>query len=398
MSISSHDHLSHQSRPTPSVAERLAALEKPSTQANSVIDWENLVRQSMVDLSQAYKTLLLKENGSEMDNPELVGCLDHLSEIHHALGNYAIAESYYRRGLRIKEKFLPKGDTRLVRGYLNLGILHRIQRDFDQAEELYLRGLRSAADPDHRNVPEAARCLFHLAGMFHAQGRYLEAGSLLKKALQDFEEQSRTSDFVKAVGRAALGLIFIRQGNTREGKTLISAARVLASNEIGPFPHNLEHKLITVALVYSNWERYDEAEFLIRQAVTSREEHLWQYQPMLPGAIVTIANLCSARGQSDEAEFMYWAALEKQAKSTGPYHKTMIDALTKLASFYLMNRRYEDAEPLLENAVKLSQVVNGEESWETAARMEQHAAVLEKLGKTGESLGIRKRIKTIRQH
>jgi tetratricopeptide (TPR) repeat protein len=74
----------------------------------------------------------------------------------------------------------------------------------------------------------------------------------------------------------------------------------------------------------------------------------------------------------------------------------MIDALVRLANLYRLHSRYEDAAPLLENALKLSQVLVGERSWQTAAHMEQYAAVLEKLGKTKEAADLRKRAKDIR--
>jgi tetratricopeptide (TPR) repeat protein len=391
-----HHYPNDHPRANPSVSERLADLEKPTTATKAVIDWEDFVRQSMVDLSRAYKELLIKENTPDVNEEDLVDCLDHLSEIHHALGNYAVAENYYRRSLGIKERCLKKGDGKLIRAYLNLGILHRIQKDFEQAEEHYLQALRCAADPDHRNSPEVDRCLFHLSGLYHAQGRYLEAGSLLRKGLQDLETQSGSNDFVRATGFTALGLINIRQGNVKEGRKLLDKARIMVTNVMSPNGQKLEHELISIALVYSNWERYDEAEFLVRQSVTAREEHLWQYQPLLPNALVTIANLCSSRGQLEEAESLYWTALEKQSRSTGPYHQTMIDALSKLANFYMLQSRYEDAAPLLENVVKLSQAIDGEYSWTTAKRLEQYATVIEKLGRTGEATALFKRVKEIR--
>src|SRR5215470_3970733 len=80
------------------------SIERPKNNGTTLIDWEDFVRRSMVDLNQSYKTLLLKETSSGDDDPELIGCLDHLSEVHHALGNYAIAENYYHRSLSIKER------------------------------------------------------------------------------------------------------------------------------------------------------------------------------------------------------------------------------------------------------------------------------------------------------
>jgi tetratricopeptide (TPR) repeat protein len=389
-------HSSRHPIQSPSVSERLENLEKPSTASKAVIDWEEFVRQSMSDLNQAYKTLVLKENAPDVDERELVGCLDHLSEIHHSLGNYKIAENYYRRSLGIKERNLGNGDGRLIRAYLNLGILHRIQNDYEEAEEYYLRALRCAADPDHRNVPEADRCFFHLSGLYHAQGRYLEAGSLLRKGLEDLENQPGANDFARVTGYTALALINVRQGNVKEARKLLSDAGKWIASELGGDGKRLEHKLVSMALIYATWERYEEAEFLVRQSVTAREEHLWQYQPLLPNAIVTIANLCSARGQEEQAESMYWTALEKQVKSAGPYHKTMIDALTRLANFYSLQLRYQDAAPLLEHAVKLSEIICGAQSWETAARLEQYAEALEKIGQSKAADSARKRAKRIK--
>ena len=362
----------------------------------AIMNWEDFVRRSMLDLGQTYQKLLFIENGAELEEFRLMESLDHLSEIHHALGNYGIAEGYYNRSLKIKEKRLVKGDDRLVRAYLNLGILHRVQNRFDQAEEFYLRAYADA-NPNGKNNCGTSSCLFYRVGLHYAKGNYGEAEVLLRRALIEHEASTQTSDFEKALGRTVLGLVKFRQGEKKEGKAHLLSAKQLADGETGKLELNIQSELLRMALIYCQWERFDDAEILVRQAVVAREEHLWQYQPQVPQAMLTIANLCRARGQFDQAESMYWAALEKQAKGPGPYQTNMIDALVGLAQFYNARMRFESAAPLLETALKLSETLLGEKHRDTVLRIDQYAAILDKLGKFQTAEGLRKRSSAIKE-
>ena len=148
-------------------------------------------------------------------------------------GDYAEAEKQWSGALKAAEEFGLE-DPRLATSLNNLALLYEAQGKYVEAEPLYKRALaidEKAVGPEH---PEVATILDNLASLYDAQGRYAEAEPLHKRALAIAEKALGSEHPDTATSLNNLALLYQDQGKYAEAEPLHERALAIVEKALGP--------------------------------------------------------------------------------------------------------------------------------------------------------------------
>ncbi|HEY0753735.1 MAG TPA: tetratricopeptide repeat protein [Ktedonobacteraceae bacterium] len=100
--------------------------------------------------------------------------------------------------------------------------------------------------------------------------------------------------------------------------------------------------------------RYAEAEQLLQQALTMREQLVSPEHPDVAVSLNSLGALYVKQGKHAQAEPLFSRALAIAEKVHGPGHPAVATSLNNLATVYIEQRKYTDAELLYANALSIS--------------------------------------------
>ncbi len=115
-------------------------------------------------------------------DPRLAANLNNLGSIYFLQGNYAAAEAFYERALRIRQKMLKPLDLDLATSLFNMGSLRARQNRLEEAAQLYRQALEiqeQVLGPEHEYL---AALLEKYAESLRGTSRYQEARAAEERA------------------------------------------------------------------------------------------------------------------------------------------------------------------------------------------------------------------------
>jgi len=173
-------------------------------------------------------------------------------------------------------------------------------------------------------------------------------GKALRAALYPTLEPAETKRF-EAFAREAR--------NARNAGDLVGAEqiykRAIAEAERSPDRSHLSFIRYSLALLYQEQQRFQEAELLYR-AQMDDALNLPQPNTQVHSAHMGFARLYKDQGRHEEAEEHYRAALEETEKpELWPDRELYTSTALWLARFYVEQHRYSEAEPLFERVLEI---------------------------------------------
>lgn len=173
-------------------------------------------------------------------------------------------------------------------------------------------------------------------------------GKALRAALYPTLEPAETKRF-EALTREAR--------NARNAGDLAGAEqiykRAIADAEGSPDPSHLSFIRYSLALLYQEQKRYQEAELLYRAQLDDALK-LPRPNTQVHAAHMGFARLYKDQGRHEEAEQHYRAALAETEKlELWPDRELYSSTALWLARFYVEQHRYRDAEPLFERVLEM---------------------------------------------
>jgi tetratricopeptide (TPR) repeat protein len=137
--------------------------------------------------------------------------------------------------------------------------------------------------------------------------------------------------------------------------------------------------------------QYREAEPLLEQALSLREEQLGPEHPDTALSLHNLAFLSRLRGKYIEAEPLYQRALSIRSQQLGPEHLDTAISLHGLGSLYLSQGKYTEAESFYQRVLSIREQQLGSEHPKVATSLNSLARVYERWGRytQAESLVVR---------
>jgi tetratricopeptide (TPR) repeat protein len=276
----------------------------------------------------------------------LAESLNNLAAHHFLCGNYAAAEPLYRRALETWRAGGEDLERDLASPMINLAALYRALGRYAEAERLYTAALPMLE-------PDTSRIRNDLAELYRAEGKYKAAESMARAALEISARDGGVGSAGVAAALHTLAAVYGDLHRHDDALTLLERCLRIRERLFGP-----EHPLsvatlgnIAVSLIAQG--RLAEAEPLARRVLEIRQKTLGREHPDVAVSLNNLAQVARLQGRYIEAEPLYRRALTIWEKKLGPDHPAVANGLCNLADFYHERGRESAAESLYARALSI---------------------------------------------
>lgn len=243
-------------------------------------------------------------------------------------------------------------------------------------------------------IPARLRTLHNLVIQYASQGRYEVAVPLCKQALEDLEKTSGHDHPDVATMLNILALVYRDQNKYKEAANLLNDALLIRKKTLGENHPAVAATLNNLAVLYGKRGKYRDAEPLCKRALEIREKVLGRDHPDVAKQLNNLALLCQnqisqeeRRGvpredminKYEEVERYYQRALEIYESKLGPDDSNVAKTKNNLASAYLKQGKYKEAEVLYKQVLTRAHekefgAIDGDNKpiWQVAEEREEH--------------------------
>ncbi len=193
------------------------------------------------------------------------------------------------------------------------------------------------------------------------------------------------------------GHYLCKRAQYEEAESLLKQALSIHQEQLGASHPLTAQSLHNLALLYLVQGRYKEAEPLYRRALPIYEDLLGASHPQTAAIVCDLAELYRGQGRYEEAEPLHRQALSIRQEQLGASHPLTAQSLHNLALLYLVQGRYEEAEPLLKRGSLIAEKQLGASHPDTASSLGSLAALYRVQGRYEEAEPLYQRTLSIRQ-
>jgi tetratricopeptide (TPR) repeat protein len=364
----------------------------PADPQVEVDTWPQCLRY--LEQAQACDQLIQRHH---LQLPEAADLLDRAGVYLREHGSFNQAEQLFQRGLTIAEQQLGPQHPQVASLLNNLGYLYYKQGKYVQAEPLLQRGLHireQSLRPEH---PDIAYSLTALGLLYSEQGKYAEAEALHQRTVHIWEQAVGPLHDYVAYPLNNLGMLYDMQGKYAEAESLYQRAMHIWEQTLGPHHPVTATSLSNLGNVYEEQGKYAEAEPLYQRAIHVREQTLGPHHPVTATSLANLGILYEKQGKYAEAEPLYQRAMHIWEQTLGPHHPYIAYALTGLANLSREQGKYERAEALYHRALLLRQELLGLQHLDVAETLQELARLRQMQLRPGEALSLYQQALAIRE-
>ncbi|KAK9384161.1 hypothetical protein V1515DRAFT_589424, partial [Lipomyces mesembrius] len=348
------------------------------------------------------ETLRLRKKVLGEEHPDTLGSMNNLAGLFNSQGKYEAAEPLYKETLRLSKKVLGEVHPRTLTSMNNLAGLFDRQGKYEAAEPLYEETLRLSKKVLGEEHPQTLGSMNNLAGLFESQGKYEAAEPLYKETLRLRKKVLGEEHPDTLTSMNNLASVFKRQGKYEAAEPLYKETLRLSKKVLGEEHPDTLTSMNNLAVLFHSQGKYEAAEPLCKETLRLRkkvlgEEHpatLWSMNSLavLFNRKGNLASLFNRKGKYETAEPLCKETLRLRKKVLGEEHPDTLTSMHSLASLFHSQGKYEGAEPLYKETLRLSKKVFGEEHPNTLTSKNNLAALFKRQGKyeTAEPLYPRK--------
>jgi len=289
----------------------------------------------------------------------------------------------------------------------------------DRAEELKVEGKYSEAIPLIQQAlaiwenelgmvhPHVARRVQYLAILYKEQGNYAQAELLIKRALAIREKVPGEEEYLRR-SLISLASLYRERGNYTQVEPLLERSLALSEKMFSKEDRYAAQALNDLALLYQKQGNYSQAESLyqrslaISEKLTNGNKFNLSIQAGDTDAIDkvnTLSNLATlylAQGNYSQAEVLLKRTLTLHEDRAKPNSNDIAANLNSLGSLYSKQGQFSEAEPLLKRALALVETQE-QENVNSATVFNNLALLYQAQGKYNQAEPLLKRSLTIRE-
>ncbi|HEX4706601.1 MAG TPA: tetratricopeptide repeat protein, partial [Candidatus Udaeobacter sp.] len=258
-----------------------------------------------------------------------------------------------------------------------------VAKDYAEAERLALNAAEEAQKADPSRIADALKAL-ELAG-WSAQNRidYARALDHFHAAVALTNRQRDALEWARV--QYEIAFVLYDQGHYSEAETIVRDIVSIREEVLGPeHPDTLASRNI-LANALTGEGKYAEAEAEHREVLKLREKVLGPEHPDTLGSRNNLANALDSEGKYAETESEYRAVLKLEEKVLGAEHPDTLTIRNNLANALRGEGKYAEAEAEHREVLKLREKVLGAEHPDTLGSRNNLAIALAGEGKYAEA-------------
>ena len=237
---------------------------------------------------------------------------------------------------------------------------------------------------------DLATALEFLADWHSDQGRHEEALSLRLRSISVYEKTLTGKGLIDlAEPLETLGQLYVKMGRYAEAEPLYR--RSLAILEKFDYAESTDAAKLyrTLGDLYAIQRRYAEAEPIFRRSLELYEKYAVGAHPEPANTLNNLAMmLFESQGQNADVESLFIRALkiyEELEKILGEAPPSMASTLNNLASWYMNQHRYAEAEGMFQRCLKIMEKQLGRKHLDTSVAMNNLADLYQTSGRSEEA-------------
>ncbi len=329
--------------------------------------------QDALNVLETSTALLEKKYGA--DNYRLIAQLNKLASIHTKLGNYKIAEQIINRSIVIIKAKYSETSPEYAESLSNMARLHAVIGNYTEAE-IFIRSANLKYQTLEKNKEEGinftaikAESIEDLAGLYVRIGDYANTEKLLLENIAIKEKKYGKNSRKLISPLYQLGNLYLIKGDYLAAEVGIQRLENIAEKSYGKKSIAYADGKELFARLHSSFGDYVKAEKEAKEALSIQETILGRnhiknaYTMSNLGEVMFISNPQKNRKQVEnhfvEAKRLVENTFDKR-------HPQYAESLKNLATIYIENKRYKEAEALLEEANNIWITKLGEKNINTA--------------------------------
>jgi tetratricopeptide (TPR) repeat protein len=279
--------------------------------------------------------------------------LELLAGINRSQRRFDRSELQFKRALSIQESIHGQQSEPVARLMRKFAALHCDKHDHGLAKPMLKKALAIRKTLRRPQDEEFASACLQLAEVYYVECNFKPSEVYYKKGLGLRKKLIGSHCLEVADALCGIGKLYCAMNRFREAETNFNHALQIQVDLLGPYNKEVASTLTKLAGTYMSQGRFNEANLMKDQAMTCQVQHMQltvdDFDPY------DRAVLYHSQGAYREAEEFYHKALAKVERNLGTDHFHLGEILTRLAELQRSLERYDKAEVLLQQAIKIFQ-------------------------------------------
>lgn len=260
-----------------------------------------------------------------------------------------LAETMLKDAIDLYSKTLGPNDPNIAGAYDNLATLYVARKMLPEARAAFARSLQISLKNVGENDISIAEDLRDLALTYKLEGMYTDAEPLLRKAASIMIEARGKNHPALPGVLDQLGEIYARTGDNKAEETLKTALTLHKTDEEALFT------LVNLGIALNVSKKFSDAESYLRRAIASQKDEILAHSTSLYLA----DSLIGQRKLAEAEDVLDKSLIYFQEHKAGPStDRPMAQALGRLGSIYLLEKRFDDAQKAYARVVELYSTTN----------------------------------------
>ncbi len=307
--------------------------------------------------------------------------------------NYGQAEREFKLALKEAELF-GDHDLRLATSLTNLGVLYKAHAQITKAEPLFERALliqQNVLGPNNFEVVSTAAKLCH----FYAQrGEWNKADALCARVFAYVQAHQNTKERELDLAVLADGLAK-SFGDRSPSEQLFQIALAIRQRALPANHMAIASSSECLARLYAGRGNQADAEPLFKRAYEISDKTLGSSKPETLNLVDSYALCLQNLGKNKEAERVYRRSLEGCEHSFGKRSGYTSKVQLGLANLLIKEGRCSEATPLLSEALKTQESLQGPDNVTLTPILDAYADALDRTNRHSEANKIHTRARAI---
>jgi serine/threonine-protein kinase len=300
------------------------------------------------------------------DDPELQsamfatlgGTWRHLGDLPHAS---VLLERALEQRDPVRRQLPHDADSRALyaESEVDLGLLRLDQRRMSEAEEVLRKAVAQMSERG-RLAPEAGRALSVLGDALATDGKYVEAQSMLDRALVVEQRAGKTDTQEYADALARLGDVQFYLGHYPQAESLNRRSLEIYLRTAGQTHPSVAHVTNTLGQIAFDQGKFTEAESDFRQALALDERWYGMENAVVGDDLSALARVYSHTSRDAEAKTTMQHALQIQERVHTHRHTAVATILNELGDMAYNHDQDDEAERYFREALAIWLSLYGE--------------------------------------